>query len=135
VGIVIGSYVQIGDHVKIFQHVTLGSHGRYGEEAGYPIVEDDVTIYTNSIIIGALTIGKGAVIGASSLVLSDVPAHGLVYGNPARLRGFICTCGEKLAKDSVPQSEAHDAVCLVCGKCGARYTVSGKALERFSKNT
>jgi acetyltransferase-like isoleucine patch superfamily enzyme len=49
-----------------------------------PILEDDVTIGGNSTILPGIKIGRGAVVGAGSLVTKDVPALNVVYGSPAR---------------------------------------------------
>lgn len=49
-----------------------------------------------SIILPGVVIGRWAMIGAGSVVSKDVPDHGLVFGNPARPSGFVCTCGHRL---------------------------------------
>jgi len=52
----------------------------------------------HSVILPGLTIGEFALIGAGTVVTKDIPAFGLVYGNPARLHGFVCRCGKKFAR-------------------------------------
>lgn len=74
-GIVIGDNVIIGDNVTIYQHVTIGQKKR---GSGYPVINDNVTIYTGSIVVGAITIGKGATIGAQNLVKQDVAENTFV---------------------------------------------------------
>ncbi len=80
-GVVIGETSVIGNNVKIYQGVTLGAKSFPMDEDGnpvkgiprHPIVEDDVVIYANATILGRVTIGKGAVIGANVWVTEDVP--------------------------------------------------------------
>ncbi|MGC9151353.1 MAG: serine O-acetyltransferase [Microbacter sp.] len=80
-GIVIGETAVIGDRVKIYQGVTLGAKSFPLDEQGnpikgiprHPIIEDDVIIYSNSTILGRITVGKGAVIGGNIWVDADVP--------------------------------------------------------------
>ncbi|MBD2848592.1 serine acetyltransferase, partial [Paenibacillus sp. IB182496] len=81
-GIVIGEDVRIGDGVTIFQQVTLGSHGRKGEGRAYPIVEDDVVLYAGAKVIGGVTLGRGCVIGAGSVVTRSVPPGAVAAGVP-----------------------------------------------------
>lgn len=78
IGIVIGAGVVIGKNVTIYQNVTLGR--KTVDIAEYPIIEDDVIIYCNSVILGNIRIGKGAVIGAGSIVLRDVKEGEVVHG-------------------------------------------------------
>jgi serine O-acetyltransferase len=83
IGVVIGDGVTVGKNVRIYQNVTLGSRA-VGTDA-YPLVEDDVTLFPNSVITGHITIGRGAVVGAGSIVLKDVPPGAKAVGNPARI--------------------------------------------------
>ena len=46
-----------------------------------------------------ITIGCFALVGAGSVVTRDVPDHALVFGNPAKIRGWVCACARKLAVD------------------------------------
>jgi serine O-acetyltransferase len=76
IGVIIGSGVKLGENVQIYQHVTLG--GRHKDE--FPTIEDDVILFAYCCIIGDITIGKGAVIGAGSIILKDVPPGVVVRG-------------------------------------------------------
>jgi acetyltransferase-like isoleucine patch superfamily enzyme len=49
------------------------------------VIEDEVVIFPNSVVVGGITIGARAVIGAGSVVIADVPADSIVTGNPAKL--------------------------------------------------
>ena len=71
----------IGERVFIGLRVTVGGRA---QAVGPPVVEDDVFIGTNAIL-QCERIGKGAIIGAGSVVLEDVPPGGVVAGNPAKL--------------------------------------------------
>lgn len=84
-GIVIGEGVVIGNNVKIFQQVTLGSHGKKEQGYAYPVVKDNCKIFTGAKLIGGITIGEGAVIGANSVVNIDVPSNGVAVGIPCKI--------------------------------------------------
>ena len=85
-GVVIGATCIIGNHVQLYQGVTLGAKNFPLDENGnpikgiprHPIVEDDVIIYSNATLLGRITIGKGAVIGANVWVTHDVEANAKV---------------------------------------------------------
>jgi carbonic anhydrase/acetyltransferase-like protein (isoleucine patch superfamily) len=77
-------------------------------------VKRGAALGANSTIRCGITIGEWAMIGSGSVVTRDVPNHGLVYGNPARLHGFVCACGEITVKDS----QNDHAVTVKCPTCG-----------------
>ena len=81
-GIVIHRRVVIGKNCEIAQHVTIG--GRSGYEA-VPVIGNDVFIGVGAKILGPIKVGDGAIIGASAVVLHDVPPHSMVAGIPARI--------------------------------------------------
>jgi len=56
------------------------------------------TIGAGARIGPGLVIGPYAMVGMGAVVVADVPAHGLVYGNPARVRGYVCICGSRLTR-------------------------------------
>lgn len=87
VGIVIGDHVVIGNRVTVYQNVTLGSHGRRGQRRDYPIIEDGVVLYANSVVVGGVCVGRGSIVGANSVVTKDVPEYCVVAGAPAKPTG------------------------------------------------
>jgi UDP-2-acetamido-3-amino-2,3-dideoxy-glucuronate N-acetyltransferase len=91
------------------------------------VVRAGASIGAHATIVCGITIGRWAMVGAGAIVTRDVPDHGLVYGNPARLHGFVCPCGEKLvtqqsATDDQGQivsneQEQPTVVRMVCPEC------------------
>ena len=80
-GVVIGETAEIGDRVTLFQGVTLGGTG-FETGKRHPTVEDNVTIGSGAKLLGPITVGHGAKVGANSVVIHDVPANATVVGNP-----------------------------------------------------
>jgi len=79
------------------------------------LVKKGASIGANATIICGITIGKYAIIGAGSVVTKDVPNHGLVYGNPAELKGFVCECGRKLDEHKEEKNYVK-GICKFCNK-------------------
>ena len=80
-----GTYVNatsVGKNCTIYQGVTIG----VGNNNIPPTIMDNVTIYTNAIIVGDITIGENTVIAAGAVVTKSPPPNSLVVGNPARIR-------------------------------------------------
>jgi UDP-2-acetamido-3-amino-2,3-dideoxy-glucuronate N-acetyltransferase len=140
--VVISPHVQIGANVKIQNNVSVytgciledgvfcgpsmvftnvinpRSHIVRKDEYKTTLVRRGASLGANCTVVCGVTIGCYAFIGAGSVVTRDVPDYGLVYGNPARLRGWICSCGIRLtfAGDSELRSR--------CIACGAEYMKS-----------
>jgi acetyltransferase-like isoleucine patch superfamily enzyme len=74
------------------------------------------SIGAGSVVLPGVRIGRWAMIGAGSVVTRDVPDHGLAFGNPARLQGFVCACGGRLAARSGGQAR--------CPECGRLITIT-----------
>jgi len=85
------------------------------------LVRRGASLGANSTIVCGITIGQYAFIGAGAVVTRDVPDFALVYGNPARLRGWMCACGIKL------EFNGKDRVC--CGDCGQAYVRRGECVQ------
>jgi serine O-acetyltransferase len=70
-GIVIGEGVTLGSGATIFQHVTLGTNVKGGRV--YPQLGNNVTLYAGACLVGAISVGNGATVGAHSVVNFDIP--------------------------------------------------------------
>jgi serine O-acetyltransferase len=80
-GVVIGETAEIGDNVTLYQGVTLGGTG-FARGKRHPTVDDDVVVGSGAKLLGPIHVGRGAKIGANSVVIHDVPANSTVVGNP-----------------------------------------------------
>ncbi len=76
------------------------------------VIGKGASIGANSTIVCGHNIGRYALVGAGSVVTKDVPDYAMVYGNPARIRGYVCRCGVQL-KFSDGQA--------ACEACGMKY--------------
>ncbi|WP_373499487.1 DapH/DapD/GlmU-related protein [Desulfococcus sp.] len=91
-----GAYIEIGSRCMIGSHVAITSLGHdFREEEmwksmvkGKVVIEDDVMLGAHSVVLPGVTIGRGAAVGAGSLVTRDVPRYAVCFGSPARVREF-----------------------------------------------
>jgi serine O-acetyltransferase len=85
--VIIDGEVVIGKNVSINPWVTIGLSGRrvHGFDVRGPIIEDEVFIGTGAKVLGPITVGAGARIGANAVVIDDVPPGATVVGAPARV--------------------------------------------------
>lgn len=96
------------------------------------LVKTGASIGAHATIVCGVIIGRWAMIGAGAVVTRDVPDFGLVYGNPARLRGFVCPCGEKLGR-AIDIVEDLEMVEMVCPKCHAQISIPQTVYARLGK--
>src|SRR5690625_4973325 len=94
-GVVIGETCEIGHNVTVFQGVTLGGTG-HEKGKRHPTIMDNALIATGAKVLGSITIGESAKVGAGSVVLRDVPHHATVVGIPERV---VKQNGEKVRRD------------------------------------
>jgi acetyltransferase-like isoleucine patch superfamily enzyme len=78
------------------------------------LIQRGAALGANATILCGITIGAWAMVGAGSVVTRDVPSYGLVFGNPARLHGFVCPCGSQV-QHKITQGALVTAVCPQCG--------------------
>jgi len=81
-GVVIGETATVGDDVSMYHGVTLGGDDPRPVER-HPTVEDGVTLGARATLVGDITVGENATVGAGAVVVDDVPPDATVAGNPA----------------------------------------------------
>lgn len=100
-GVYLWEGIEVLDEVFIGPSVTF-TNDLYPRSKQYPenyhktILHKGCSIGANATILSNLQIGEWALIGAGSVVTKDVPAFALVYGNPGKIKGWVCKCGKKL---------------------------------------
>ena len=138
-GVKIGRNVKIQNNVSIYHGVTIeegvfiGPHVCFTNDK-YPrsinpdgslksaddwevtstCIKYGSSIGGNATILPGITIGRFAMIGSGAIVTKDVPDYGMAIGAPAKLTGFVCSCGFKLAKSK----SSVDVNTYKCTKCG-----------------
>jgi UDP-2-acetamido-3-amino-2,3-dideoxy-glucuronate N-acetyltransferase len=82
------------------------------------LVEHGASVGGGAVVLPGMRIGSFALVGAGAVVTRHVPRHGMVYGNPARLRGFVCTCAHPLPTGAVtaPLDTDLESTCEACGR-------------------
>jgi UDP-2-acetamido-3-amino-2,3-dideoxy-glucuronate N-acetyltransferase len=142
--VVISPDVTIGNNVKIQNNVSVytgcileddvfcgpsmvftnvinpRSHVARKDEYKTTLVRQGASLGANCTVVCGTTIGKFAFVGAGSVVTRDVPDYALVYGNPARARGWMCACGVGI--------DFNENGRAVCKSCGAEYAKSGNQI-------
>jgi hypothetical protein len=79
------------------------------------------------VVLPGVTVGRFALVGSGSVVTRDVPVHGMVVGNPARMIGYACACGRRL----VAQGASGADMILSCPACSREVAVPLDEYERF----
>ena len=145
----IGKDVHIGDNVKIqnnvsvYSGVTIEDNVFMGpsvvftnvinprstvnrkKEFKKTIVREGSSIGANSTVICGNNIGKCSFVGAGSVVTKDTPDHAICYGNPAKRKGWMCECGEKLTR--MIRRQWH------CNLCDIKYKYNWYKLYKMEK--
>jgi UDP-2-acetamido-3-amino-2,3-dideoxy-glucuronate N-acetyltransferase len=145
--VVIGDNVKIQNNVSLYTGVTLEddvfcgpsmvftnvvnprSHVSRRHEYLPTLVRRGATLGANSTIVCGRTIGRYAFVGAGAVVVRDLPDYALAVGNPARVTGWMCQCGVKIASGAVPPAS------IACAACGAAYRGTGGALVPEQNDT
>jgi UDP-2-acetamido-3-amino-2,3-dideoxy-glucuronate N-acetyltransferase len=152
-GVILGDNVKVQNYVSIYHGVTIedgvfcGPHCVFTNdkrprainadgslkaaddwELTPTLVKQGASIGANAVIVCGVTVGEWAMIGSGSVVSRDVPDYGLAWGNPARLRGFVCPCGQRL--DPLQGEKREQALVWQCSECGAVIKIDGVDKEQ-----
>lgn len=130
----LGDNVTVKNGVSVWDRVTLEDDVFVGPDAVFTndlrprafvkkasselvptLVRRGATIGANATVVCGIIVGEESFVAAGTVVHRDVPAHGLVMGNPGRRKGWVCTCAARL-----PAS-------LVCVECGRRFRLVDEA--------
>lgn len=95
-GVICEDDVFLGPSCVFTNVINPRSHVSRRDEYRRTLVKQGASIGANATVVCGYTIGRYAFVGAGSVVTRDVPDYALVVGNPARLSGWMCQCGEKL---------------------------------------
>ena len=138
--VVVGDRVKIQNNVSVYEGVTLEadvfcgpsmvftnvinprSHVSRKAEFQATVVRRGATLGANCTVVCGHEVGAFAMVGAGAVVTRDVPAYALVVGNPARVAGWFCACGVKVA------GGAHAPGPLTCPACAAPYVINAGRL-------
>jgi len=118
-GLRVGNNVFIGPNVTFTNDLTPRSKCRPVEFLK-TVIGDHASVGANATIIGGISIGRYALIGAGSVVTKDIPEHGLFFGNPAKLHGYVCECGAKLIN-------------YACLSCAVEYYVKDNVVNKVEE--
>lgn len=137
-GVIIGNNVKIQNNVSVYTGCILEddvfcgpsmvftnvinprSHVVRRDEYQTTLIKRGASLGANSTVVCGTTVGRYAFIGAGAVVTRDVPDYALAYGNPARVRGWMCACGVKLDFAGGPVA--------TCGACGCSYEKQGDSV-------
>ena len=141
-GVRIGNNVKIQNNVSVYEGVEIEDDVFCGPSmvftnvknprSAFPrrgqytktLVRRGATIGANATVVTGITLGAWSFVAAGAVVTRDVPAHAIVAGVPARIVGWACECGERLAFE--------DGL-AVCGACGKRYRMAADdSVERLA---
>jgi acetyltransferase-like isoleucine patch superfamily enzyme len=130
-GAVVGAGTRIQGHTSVWDGVELGEDVFVGPAAVFTnvrhpraafvrapqwdrtVVEDGATVGAGAVLVAPVRVGRCALVGAGAVVVRDVPEHAVVAGNPARVVGWACRCGETVARG---ERRPERAQCRTCGR-------------------
>lgn len=148
-GVVVGDRCKLENRVSLFEGATLedgvfvGPHaaflndkkpraitpdGRLKTPADWTLsptrAKQGAAIGGGAVILPGVTVGRWAMVGSGAVVTKDVPDFALVAGNPARVIGYVCRCGERATSPAEP-AEGQEPKCAGCAGSGNGQRATG----------
>jgi UDP-2-acetamido-3-amino-2,3-dideoxy-glucuronate N-acetyltransferase len=141
-GVKIGDRVKVQNGISVYKGVTveddvlLGPHMAFTNDL-YPrafndqyeivptLVKRGASVGANATIVCGVTLGAYCMVGAGAVVTADVPDFALVVGNPARVVGYVCACGQRLDVDYKKRRKGE----VKCGRCGKHFRIEASQLS------
>lgn len=132
-GAKIGSGTRIQSHTSVWDGVVLKENVFVGPAAMFTnvkhprvefprashfdrtLVSKGATIGARAVLVAPVKVGRYAMVGAGAVVTKNVPANAIVVGNPAKVVGWACECGESISKSTSRPKHAK------CTHCGAKF--------------
>ncbi len=127
-GVILEDDVFCGPSMVFTNVINPRSHIERKAEYQRTLVRRGATIGANATIVCGITLGAYCFVGAGAVVTRDVPDYAVVYGNPARLRGWACYCGVALEL-GVGAGESDGT----CGACGRTYHRDGQTVHEITR--
>ncbi|MCS7212741.1 MAG: acetyltransferase [Candidatus Calescibacterium sp.] len=145
-GVVIGDYCTIKNGICLWEGITLEEHVFLGPCAvftndKYPrsrnkdwelkrtLIRRYATVGAGAVVLCGIEIGRFSLIGAGAVVTKSVPDFAIVYGNPARIKGYACACGRVLLNIQKIKRNNGKKIDVRCKFCGRIYRYRSKTLE------
>ncbi|MFC1486252.1 acyltransferase [Thermoproteota archaeon] len=145
-GVTIGNTVKLENRATIYEGVTIEDNVFIGPHVTFTndlqprsfnkdweiiptLVKEGSSIGARTVIVCGITIGEYSLVGAGSVVTKNIPAYALAYGNPARIRGFICRCTRKLQTEK----EEKNHVIMMCPVCKEKYKIANKDYVKIER--
>lgn len=139
-GAVVGNNVTIKNGVSIWDKVTIEDNVFIGPNVVFTndllprsgkkwtpletMIREGATVGANTTILCGIEIGKYSLIGAASLIAQTAPPYVLLYGNPARIRGYVCQCANKITfKNNIAK----------CKDCSKKYVIKNGSIKFIDK--
>ena len=142
-GVIVGDNVRIQNNVSVYTGVIIEDDVFLGPSCVFTnvinprsfisrkneyketVLKKGCSLGANCTIVCGHIVGRYALIGAGAVVTKDVPDYAVIVGNPGRIKGYICECGESLLFDNHGKA--------LCSSCGKKYIYesNNKKVERL----